>query len=112
MAYTVANLQLVRNALPGGRIVITEAGWATVAKEFGPRASEEKQQRYYHELNVWAGKMNITTFWFEAFDEDWKGEPNEPLGAEKHWGLFTVDRRAKSALHGLYPDLVPVKAGR
>jgi exo-beta-1,3-glucanase (GH17 family) len=112
MAYTVANLQLVRNALPGSRIVITEAGWATVAKEFGPRASEEKQQRYYHELYAWAGKMNITTFCFEAFDEDWKGEPSDPLGAEKHWGLFTVDRRAKSAMNGLYPDLVPVKAGR
>ena len=112
MAYTVANLQLVRNALPGSRIVITEAGWATVAKEFGPRASEEKQQRYYHELYAWASKMNITTFWFEAFDEDWKGEPNEPLGAEKHWGLFTVNRRAKRAMNGLYPDLERVEAGR
>jgi hypothetical protein len=56
--------------------------------------------------------MNITTFWFEAFDEDWKGEPNEPLGAEKHWGLFTVNRRAKRAMNGLYPDLERVEAGR
>jgi exo-beta-1,3-glucanase (GH17 family) len=112
MAFTAANLQAVRDALPGSRIVITEAGWATVAKEFGPRASEEKQQRYYHELYAWTGKMNITTFWFEAFDEDWKGEPNDPLGAEKHWGLFTVDRGAKSTLHGLHQALAPINEGK
>ena len=98
MPYTIANLQAVRNALPDARIVITEAGWATVAKEFGARASEENQKRYYQELHDWTRKMNLTTFFFEAFDEDWKGDPNDPLGAEKHWGLFTVDRRPKLAM--------------
>jgi len=97
LSWSIANLQAVRNALPQSRMVITEAGWATVAKEFGARASEEKQKRYYNELYAWAGKMNITTFFFEAFDEDWKGEDNDPQAAEKHWGLFTVDRRAKLA---------------
>ena len=42
--------------------------------------------------------MNITTFFFEAFDEDWKGETSNPLGAEKHWGLFTVDRKPKQVM--------------
>lgn len=98
MAYSIANLQAVRNALPQSRIVITEAGWPTVASEFGPRAGEEKQKRYYHELSAWAGKMNITTLFFEAFDEDWKGDPNDSLGAEKHWGLFTVDRKPKQVM--------------
>jgi exo-beta-1,3-glucanase (GH17 family) len=112
MPFSIANLQAVRNALPRARLVITEAGWATIAKEFGARAGEEKQKRYYHDLYAWADKMNITTFCFEAFDEDWKGEANDPLGAEKHWGLFTVDRKAKMAMYDLYPDLVPVKAGR
>ena len=59
---------------------------------------EEKQKRYYHELYEWAGRMNITTFFFEAFDENWKGDPNNPLGAEKHWGLFYADRKPKLAL--------------
>jgi len=95
MSFTVANLQAVRDALPDSRLVITEAGWATVASEFGPRASEDKQKRYYHDLFAWTEKMNLTTFFFEAFDEDWKGDLNNPLGAEKHWGLFTVDRKAK-----------------
>ncbi len=112
IAFTIANLQAVRNTLPRSRLVITEAGWATTAKEFGSRADEEKQKHYYHDLFAWAGKMNITTFFFEAFDEDWKGEPNDPLGAEKHWGLFTVERKAKRVMQDLYPDLAPAKAGK
>jgi exo-beta-1,3-glucanase (GH17 family) len=98
MPFTIANIQAVRNALPHSRIVITEAGWATVAGEFGPRASGAKQTQYYHDLFAWADKMNITTFFFEAFDEDWKGDANNMLGAEKHWGLFTVDRDAKQVM--------------
>jgi len=105
LPYTMANLQAVRDALPQSRIVITEAGWATTAKEFGARASEAKQKQYYHDLLAWTRKMNLTTFFFEAFDEDWKGDENEPLGAEKHWGLFTVDRKPKLAMQELYPDL-------
>ena len=104
LSFTIANIQAVRNALPRSRMVITEAGWATVAREFGARASEDKQQRYYNELYPWTAKMNITTFFFEAFDEDWKGDANDPLGAEKHWGLFTLERKAKSAMQSLYPD--------
>jgi len=112
MAHTIANIQAVRDALPRSRMVITEAGWATVAKEFGPRADEAKQKRYYHDLYDWAGKNNITTFFFEAFDEDWKGEPNDPSGAEKHWGLFTVDRKPKLVMADLYPDLKPATASK
>lgn len=110
MPFTLANLQAVRNAIPHSRMVITEAGWATVASEFGPRADEARQKRYYHDLFAWTDKMNITTFFFEAFDEDWKGNPNDPLGAEKHWGLFTVDRKPKQVIRDLHPDRAPVKA--
>lgn len=98
MPFSIANLQAVRNALPHSRLVITEAGWATSASEFGPRASEEKQKRYYRDLFAWTDQMNITTFFFEAFDEDWKGGPNNPFGAEKHWGLFTVEREPKQVM--------------
>lgn len=50
MAYSIANLQVVRSALPQSRIVIAEAGWATTASEFGQRADEAKQKRYVEEL--------------------------------------------------------------
>lgn len=105
MSYTIENVQKVRNALPNSKLVITEAGWATIASEFGERASEEKQERYYHELKKWSEEMNITTFFFEAFDEDWKGETANPLGAEKHWGIFTVDRKPKKVMQDLFPEL-------
>jgi exo-beta-1,3-glucanase (GH17 family) len=111
---TIAEVQAVRNALPHSRMVITEAGWATVATEFGSRASEANQKRYFDELYAWTARENITTFFFEAFDEDWKGNNNDPNpnGAEKHWGIFTIDRKPKLVMAGLYPDLVPKQAAK
>ena len=44
---------------------------------------------------IFTSLLNVTFFFFEAFDENWKGDPNNPLGAEKHWGLFKVDRTPK-----------------
>lgn len=98
MSFTIQNVKEVRSALPEAQIVIAEAGWATIASEFGERASQEKQMQYVSELMDWSKENNITTFIFEAFDEDWKGDPGNPLGAEKHWGLFTVDRQPKKAI--------------
>jgi len=46
----------------------------------------------------WAKEMNITTFFFEAFDEDWKGNPDNPMGAEKHWGIYNINRTPKKAM--------------
>lgn len=98
MSFGIANMEAVRKALPKARLVITEAGWATVASEFGERASEDAQVRYYQEMKAWAAKHNITTFFFEAFDEDWKGDPNNPDGAEKHWGIYGIDRKPKKVM--------------
>jgi exo-beta-1,3-glucanase (GH17 family) len=98
LAYTIENIKGVHTALPGNRVVILEAGWASAAVEFSERASEANQARYFRELSAWAGATNITIFFFEAFDEPWKGDANDPLGAEKHWGLFNVDRTPKQVL--------------
>jgi exo-beta-1,3-glucanase (GH17 family) len=56
-------------------------------------------------MKAWANEANITTFFFEAFDEPWKGDPNNMQGAEKHWGLFSVDRKPKLVMKELYPEL-------
>ena len=95
LAYTIENIEGVRAALPGKPIAVLEAGWATTASEFGERANEADQLRYYQEMKAWAEETNTTLFWFEAFDEPWKGDENDPHGAEKHWGLFFVDRTPK-----------------
>ena len=106
LAYSIGNIQMVKDSLPDTRIVITEAGWATTATEFGERASEEKQLRYFNEIMNWGKENNYTIFFFEAFDEPWKGETGNILGAEKHWGIFFVDRTPKLVMKELYPDLV------
>ncbi len=108
MGYTLENIARVQAALPGKSIAILEAGWPSVASEFGARASEANQQRYFRELKDWAGETNMTVFFFEAFDEPWKGDPGDPLGAEKHWGLFHVDRTPKRVFQPVAtPGAVP-----
>ena len=95
LSYTIQNMEDVRAALPGKPLAILEAGWATTASEFSEHANEENQARYYDELEQWATDKNVTVFFFEAFDEPWKGDPDNSLGAEKHWGLFFADRTPK-----------------
>lgn len=95
LAYSIQNVMEVRDSLPDSKIIITEAGWPSAASEFPEVANEINQQRYFDEFMSWSENEGITTFWFEAFDENWKGNPDNLLGAEKHWGLYTVDREPK-----------------
>ncbi len=97
MPYTIENLARVRDEL-GKPMAILEAGWATTADEFGERANEPDQLRYFDELMAWGEANNVSVFFFEAFDEPWKGNPNAPNGAEKHWGLWFVDRTPKDVM--------------
>jgi len=98
LAYTIENIENVHQALPNKPIVILEGGWATIASEFGHQANEENQKRYFDEIKQWSQKSNTTFFFFEAFDEPWKGNPKNLDGAEKHWGLFNVDRTPKKVM--------------
>ncbi len=95
MAYSLDNIRQVQEALPGKPLAILEAGWATAGKGFDEQANEANQERHFRELLDWARSSNTTVFFFEAFDEPWKGDPNNPLDMEKHWGLFNADRSPK-----------------
>lgn len=95
LAYSIENIRDVQQALPGYPFAVLEAGWATIAEEFDDQASEANQARYFDEIVDWARRSGTTVFFFEAFDEPWKGDPARPRGAEKHWGLFNVDRTPK-----------------
>ncbi|QDS99909.1 glycosyl hydrolase family 17 protein [Adhaeretor mobilis] len=88
---------------PDKTVVIGEAGWATQvhnegeqAKLIKGKAGEKQQLAYYQEFTSWASNNKICTFYFEAFDEPWKGGPH-PNEVEKHWGLYRVDRKPKQA---------------
>ena len=100
LAYTIENYNAVAQAYPDKQVVITEAGWATKTNGLGidsHNVNQEFQRRYYQELMNWAEKEQVLVYYFEAFDENWKGS-NDPLEPEKHWGLFRADRTPKLAL--------------
>ncbi|MDA8782049.1 glycosyl hydrolase family 17 protein [Porticoccaceae bacterium] len=100
LSYTIENYNAVAEAYPDKQVVITEAGWATKTNGLGidsHNVNQEFQRRYYQELMNWAEKEQVLVYYFEAFDENWKGS-NDPLEPEKHWGLFRADRTPKLAL--------------
>ncbi len=107
LAYTKDNVESVARLYPGKPIVITEAGWATNSNGRGIQphnSSQELQAIYYQDLMDWSRQSGIMIFVFEAFDEPWKGSA-DPMEPEKHWGLFTVDRRPKLVMRELYAEL-------
>jgi exo-beta-1,3-glucanase (GH17 family) len=98
MSYTIEGIEKVMQALPEAQIAILEAGWATTANEFKERANEANQKLYYDEFKKWSETNNVTVFFFEAFDEPWKGNDDTPNAAEKNWGIFFEDRTPKLVL--------------
>lgn len=84
-------------------IHIGETGWATMAKgqhygDYGSKACDEyKSALFYKLMREWTDKENISCFYFEAFDESWKDKDNHN-GSENHFGLFTIDGKAKYVL--------------
>ncbi|MCH8567925.1 MAG: glycosyl hydrolase [Balneolales bacterium] len=103
LSYTKENYESVASAYPDKPVVITEAGWATNSNGRGinpDNVNEEYQKLYYDKLMDWADGNQILTFFFEAFDEPWKGSP-EPLEPEKHWGVFKEDRTPKLVMKSI-----------
>lgn len=101
--YTKDNYYSVANKYPNKTVIITEAGWATNSNGRGidpDNVNEENQKIYYEKMMEWVEEENILAFFFEAFDESWKGS-TEPLEPEKHWGLFKIDRTPKMAVNHL-----------
>jgi len=81
---------------------IGETGWASVSNgHYGPegaKATDEYKQALYHNMmRKWADENKVSCFYFEAFDEPWKDYNNEN-GSENHFGLFTIDGKAKYVL--------------
>lgn len=105
LAYSMDNIRMVREALPDKPIAVLEAGWATAGQGFDEQANEANQQRHVRELLQWGRSSKTAVFLFEAFDEPWKGDPNNPRDMEKHWGLFNVDRSPKQ----LFRDSLDIK---
>jgi len=105
LEFTKDNYYSVANKYPDKPVVITEAGWATNSNGRGidpQNVNETYQKIYFEKLMTWVEKEGILTYFFEAFDESWKGSP-EPLEPEKHWGLYKIDRTPKLVM-STYPQ--------
>lgn len=105
VAWTRAQVEAIAAEHPDLEVFLGETGWATErnldaggdeATQVVGVASEENQRRFYDEFTAMAKQTGLSYFYFEAFDEPWKGSPH-PSGIEKHWGLFGVDRTPKLA---------------
>ncbi|MGK0348801.1 MAG: exo-beta-1,3-glucanase (GH17 family) [Myxococcota bacterium] len=106
VSWTDTTVSAIRKEHPGLPLVIGETGWATALNEEGSEiqyikapAGEAEQQAFYTAFTEWAAEAQVPYFYFEAFDEPWKGSP-DPREVEKHWGLYNVDRLPKAALRG------------
>lgn len=116
--YAISQYQSVKNYMESlgvhKPIHIGETGWATFSNGFygneGSKATDEyKEALYYKLMREWTAKEHISCFYFQAFDEPWKDAQN-PLGSENHFGLFTVEGKAKYVIwdwvdKGVFKDL-------
>jgi exo-beta-1,3-glucanase (GH17 family) len=111
MVATRAQYQMVRDSLDrkGLRnipIVIGETGWNAV--DLGKlrfRASPVNQKMYFSRLETWRAEGRVgpgpaNVFYFEAFDEPWKG-------GDDGWGLFNLARQARCVVQALSATYTP-----
>ena len=87
---------------PSKEVHIGETGWSSVASDLygygGTEAADEfKLGLYYQMISDICYSMALTCFYFSAFNEPWKDSTNEN-GSENHFGLFTVEGKAKFPL--------------
>jgi len=87
---------------------IGETGWATISNEhYGPEGSkatdEYKSALFYKLMRAWSNENNVSCFYFEAFDEQWKDSANH-LGSENHFGLINLKSEAKFHLWELVDE--------
>lgn len=97
-------LAAVAEIHPDLTLVLGETGWATSVHDQGEQAElikgkpgEVEQKLFHDSVRAWAAAERLTVFFFEAFDENWKGGEH-PAEVEKHWGLFRSDRSGKQAV--------------
>lgn len=79
------------------QVIITETGWPTASNHSqisAHVANEQNQLTFNTVIDKWTKTNQVTCFFFEAFDEYWKGS-NDPLEPEKHWGYYFIDRHPK-----------------
>ncbi|MCF7910956.1 MAG: glycosyl hydrolase family 17 [Candidatus Cloacimonetes bacterium] len=110
IAWLDSNYDIITELHPDKLVVLGEIGWATDYNptKKGPgeqgtlikgEVSLRAQESFLSELNAWSTQNGVITFWFEAFNEPWKGggEASGPNEIEKNWGVYYEDRTPKKS---------------
>ncbi|GEM_PF-277157 len=112
LAWTREQIASIEAYHPDRTVILTELGWATQKGTEGYQAigivaepGERPQEFFYRTLEHWATQVNQPYFYFEAFDEKWKGG-SAPDEVEKHWGVYASDRTPKLVMQ------VPSREGK
>lgn len=109
LEYSTNKIKLMQTMVPNRQVLVGEGGWATGGTFEGvinpSLLCETNQKRHYNEIVDWASNANVLYFWFEAFDEYWKGGSSN---IEIYWGLFFdyggTNRAAKYAMYDYYTN--------
>lgn len=87
----------LKTLFPQKQILITETGWTTSKNDgqFNPLtiADEVSQKQFYTQCQLWSNSNKIPIFYFEAFNERWKGVT--ATEAETNWGFYYANRMPK-----------------
>lgn len=95
VAYINGKYNELKVKFPKKQILITETGWTTSknAGQFTSVADEVSQKEFYTQCQQWSNLNDIPIFYFEAFNERWKG--TTVTEAETNWGFYYADRTPK-----------------
>ncbi|MGD0965710.1 MAG: glycosyl hydrolase family 17 protein [Candidatus Acidiferrales bacterium] len=90
IAYLNAEDALLRRTYPDKEVIVSETGWPSAGNTVGNGiSSPENAASYFLNFESWARSGQRKSFYFEAFDEDWKATPNAPQQAR--FGVFDQD---------------------
>ena len=106
MDWTESIYRDIQKRYPGHLVAYCETGWPTSrvydttsyeGKLIG-KAGENEQKAFFEQYDAWVNRNSVISFYFEAFDENWKGgfDGENPMDkAEKYWGVYKADRTPK-----------------
>lgn len=101
--YAIYNLHLRYQELVAAAgakpVIIGETGWPSEGNPLNEATPSPKNASFYF-LNFvsWAKAENVSYFYFEAFDEPWKGEGSWG----PHWGVWTKDGILKPGMERVF----------
>jgi len=94
--------QEVVAAANGKQVIVSETGWPSDGNSvYDAVPSPENAAFYFLNFVSWAKDLDVSYFYFEAFNEPWKANYDEgPQGA--HWGLWDNDKNLKSGMEKVF----------